>query len=142
MSNSGADWLLADKHTLPFPSHFFFSLLPSPPRSFHYFPAPFAMSNNDQDLESLHPLTDKVQNHDEELKELERELGAPVSLPISSPTATSPPKIKLSAATIIPIWIVLSSSVIIYNNYLYNTLGFEYPVFLVTWHLTFAVRLI
>ncbi|KAK0494495.1 TPT-domain-containing protein [Armillaria luteobubalina] len=48
------------------------------------------------------------------------------------------PKPKLSATMIIPIWIVLSSSVIIYNNYLYNTLSFKYPVFLVTWHLTFA----
>lgn len=47
-------------------------------------------------------------------------------------------KPKLSATMIIPIWIVLSSSVIIYNNYLYNTLSFKYPVFLVTWHLTFA----
>ena len=27
---------------------------------------------------------------------------------------------------------------IIYNNYLYNTLNFKYPVFLVTFHLAFA----
>ena len=47
---------------------------------------------------------------------------------------------QLSAATIIPIWIVLSSSVIIYNNYLYNTLNFKFPVFLVTFHLFFAVN--
>ncbi|EIN08469.1 TPT-domain-containing protein [Punctularia strigosozonata HHB-11173 SS5] len=39
---------------------------------------------------------------------------------------------------IIPVWIALSSAVIIYNNYIYNTIGFKYPVFLVTWHLTFA----
>ncbi|KAJ8592948.1 TPT-domain-containing protein [Rhizopogon salebrosus TDB-379] len=45
---------------------------------------------------------------------------------------------KLSATAIIPVWIVLSSGVIIYNNYIYNTLHFKYPVFLVTWHLTFA----
>lgn len=45
---------------------------------------------------------------------------------------------KLSATTIIPVWIVLSSGVIIYNNYIYNTLNFKFPVFLVTWHLTFA----
>lgn len=48
-------------------------------------------------------------------------------------------KPKLTATVIIPIWIVLSSSVIIYNNYLYNSLDFKYPVFTVTWHLTFAV---
>ena len=65
------------------------------------------------------------------------------SSPLPSPVvATTPkPKPKLSAAMIIPVWIVLSSSVIIYNNYLYNTLDFKYPVFTVTWHLTFAVRL-
>lgn len=51
---------------------------------------------------------------------------------------TTKPKVKLSATTIIPIWIVLSSSVIMYNNYLYNTLNFKFPVFLVTFHLFFA----
>ncbi|KAF9519313.1 hypothetical protein BS47DRAFT_1312510 [Hydnum rufescens UP504] len=29
-------------------------------------------------------------------------------------------------------------SVILYNNYVYNTLLFEFPVFMVTWHLIFA----
>ena len=53
----------------------------------------------------------------------------------STPTAA---RYRLSATTIIPIWIVLSSTVIIYNNYLYNTLNFKYPVFLVTFHLGFA----
>ena len=53
----------------------------------------------------------------------------------STPTAA---RYRLSATTIIPIWIVLSSTVIIYNNYLYNTLNFKYPVFLVTYHLGFA----
>lgn len=47
-------------------------------------------------------------------------------------------KLQPTAAIIIPIWIVLSSGVIIYNNYIYNTLNFKYPVFLVTWHLIFA----
>lgn len=57
------------------------------------------------------------------------------------PPATASPqnsRAKLSAAAIIPVWIVLSSGVIIYNNHLYNALQFRYPVFLVTWHLTFA----
>lgn len=61
--------------------------------------------------------------------------------PVSTPRTSSSPA-KLSAAAIIPIWIVLSSAVIIYNNYLYNTLQFRFPVFLVTWHLTFAVSTI
>jgi hypothetical protein len=34
---------------------------------------------------------------------------------------------------------VLSMSVILYNNYVYNTLLFQFPVFMVTWHLVFAV---
>lgn len=38
---------------------------------------------------------------------------------------------------IIPVW-MLSSSVIIYNNYLYNNLNFKFPVFLATFHLGFA----
>ncbi|KAG2008261.1 triose phosphate transporter [Coprinopsis cinerea AmutBmut pab1-1] len=61
----------------------------------------------------------------------------PLPTPVSS-QAPRPQKPKLSAAMIIPVWIALSSSVIIYNNYLYNTLNFKYPVFLVTFHLAFA----
>jgi hypothetical protein len=78
---------------------------------------------------------------DEKRPSIEPELKSegsqsPLPTPVS---ATQPkPKYKASAATIIPIWIALSSAVIIYNNYVYNTLKFEYPVFLVTWHLTFA----
>jgi hypothetical protein len=71
-------------------------------------------------------------------QEAEGVVGSPLPSPVSS--SSSRGKAKLSAAMIIPIWIVLSSSVIIYNNYLYNTLNFKYPVFLVTFHLGFAVR--
>lgn len=56
----------------------------------------------------------------------------------ASAQAPKPSKSKLSAAMIVPIWIILSSSVIIYNNYLYNTRNFKFPVFLVTFHLGFA----
>jgi len=49
-----------------------------------------------------------------------------------------PPKYKLTAPVIIPIWIAVSSAVILYNYHLYSNLKFRYPVFLVTWHLTFA----
>ncbi|KAF8999425.1 triose-phosphate transporter family-domain-containing protein [Cyathus striatus] len=69
-------------------------------------------------------------------KDLENQENLTEGLHESSATATTKP--KLSAATIIPVWIVLSSAVIIYNNYIYNTLNFKFPVFLVTWHLTFA----
>jgi hypothetical protein len=74
----------------------------------------------------------------------EQEVEGDVVGPLPSPVSATPskPKAKLSAAMIIPIWIILSSSVIIYNNYLYNTLNFKFPVFLVTFHLGFAVRAI
>ncbi|GJE94845.1 TPT-domain-containing protein [Phanerochaete sordida] len=73
-----------------------------------------------------------------QMLEVELKEGQTDALPSPVSAQTQRPKLKLSAAAIIPIWIVLSSSVIIYNNYLYNTLNFKYPVFLVTWHLTFA----
>lgn len=60
------------------------------------------------------------------------------ALPSPNTLSVPPRRHALSAAVIIPIWIVLSSSVITYNNWLYNTVGFKYPVFLVTWHLVFA----
>ena len=68
-------------------------------------------------------------------KDSSNDLPSPVS------AQTPRPKPKVSAAAIIPVWIVLSSTVILYNNHLYSTLNFRYPVFLVTWHLTFAVSL-
>src|ERR1700678_1129031 len=66
-----------------------------------------------------------------------------LSLPNTAQTSRkqTPPtaaKYNISAPLIIPIWIVLSSSVIMYNNYLYNTRKFKFPVFLVTCHLGFA----
>jgi len=63
----------------------------------------------------------------------EASLPSPVVASLPTPKTTS-----LPATVIIPVWIFLSSTVIIYNNYLFNTLNFKYPVFLVTWHLTFA----
>jgi hypothetical protein len=61
--------------------------------------------------------------------------------PVQAQVSRTHSKPKLSTAIIIPIWIAISSSVIIYNNYIYNTLEFKFPVFLVTFHLTFAVCL-
>jgi len=71
--------------------------------------------------------------------EQEQEETLPVPATSSSPQRSKP---KVPAAAIIPVWIVLSSAVIIYNNHLYNAMQFRYPVFLVTWHLTFAVSLV
>lgn len=73
------------------------------------------------------------------LTSVEKEDDENVVLPEPATTARAPaPKSKLSATVIIPIWMILSSSVILYNNYLYNTIGFPFPVFTVTWHLIFA----
>ena len=92
-------------------------------------------------------------NHDQEkqgLEMLDKPESPRLTLDLPSPVTTASPqqqqqrptptaaKYKLSATAIIPVWIVLSSTVIIYNNYLYNTLNFRYPVFLVTYHLGFA----
>ena len=82
------------------------------------------MMQTDKDQEVMIPLTS------------EKDTSSPLPVPVS----TQPQRPKLTAVVIIPVWIVLSSTVIIYNNYIYNTLYFKYPVFLVTWHLTFAVR--
>jgi len=66
----------------------------------------------------------------------QKESSGDLPTPVSAQVARA--KTKVSAAAIIPIWIILSSTVILYNNHLYSTLNFRYPVFLVTWHLTFA----
>lgn len=57
--------------------------------------------------------------------------------PVSAQVSRSKPKIP--TAVIIPVWMALSSAVILYNNHMYSNLNFRYPVFLVTFHLTFAV---
>ncbi|KAF9061544.1 TPT-domain-containing protein [Rhodocollybia butyracea] len=78
-----------------------------------------------------------VENNMDELDIDDSERASMLPSPAVAQTPRQP-KPKLTATIIIPIWIVLSSSVIIYNNYLYNNLNFRYPVFTVTWHLTFA----
>ncbi|KAH7910266.1 triose-phosphate transporter family-domain-containing protein [Hygrophoropsis aurantiaca] len=87
------------------------------------------MSQEEKDIEL--PVKPEIQGEGEE-----NALESPLPPPATASTTKSRPKI--SAAAIIPVWIVLSSGVIIYNNHLYEDLKFRYPVFLVTWHLTFA----
>lgn len=87
----------------------------------------------------------QVQEHDQEAVVFDTRTIDPaqssVSLPSPATTPSKPQRVKIPAAAIIPVWIILSSAVILYNNHVYNTIGFHYPVFLVTWHLTFAVSL-
>ena len=66
------------------------------------------------------------------------QLPSPITAQAPKSQTPTAAKYQLSATVIIPIWIVLSSSVIMYNNYVYNTRQFKFPVFLVTWHLGFA----
>ncbi|KAI0266062.1 TPT-domain-containing protein [Gloeopeniophorella convolvens] len=50
--------------------------------------------------------------------------------PVSTPAAKQQQqqqRARFSAAAIIPVWIILSSAVIIYNNYLYNSLNSSSP---------------
>ncbi|KAF8187014.1 hypothetical protein K438DRAFT_1973195 [Mycena galopus ATCC 62051] len=72
--------------------------------------------------------------------------GEPAESPSLSASAKLPPPVstapkakpKITTAVIVPIWMAFSISVILYNNYLYHDLKFQYPVFLVTCHLIFA----
>jgi hypothetical protein len=97
--------------------------------------SPTASDQEKQDVEQL------LDAKSESSPSSSLELPSPVTSTSShqqqkaTPTAA---RYRLSATTVIPIWIVLSSTVIIYNNFLYNTLNFKYPVFLVTYHLGFA----
>ena len=88
-------------------------------------------------------LSSQDQNGSQTLEDLdEKSHNEPLPSPVTAQVSRPANKPRLSAAAIIPIWIVLSSAVIIYNNYVYNTLQFRFPVFLVTWHLTFAVSIL
>ncbi|KAF2012250.1 TPT-domain-containing protein [Aaosphaeria arxii CBS 175.79] len=50
----------------------------------------------------------------------------------------SAPEATFHPAVYIATWIGLSSSVIVFNKWILDTKGFKYPIFLTTWHLTFA----
>ena len=86
-------------------------------------------------------LNGSPEEHVQMLEVHEKDQGDLLPSPVSATASGSKQQPKLSATMIIPVWIALSSAVIIYNNYLYNTLQFRFPVFLVTWHLIFAVSL-
>lgn len=60
-----------------------------------------------------------------------------ISTQLPNPVQATPKK-ALHPVIIISIWIALSSSVIIYNKYILSDLNFAYPIWLTTWHLTFA----
>jgi hypothetical protein len=95
---------------------------------------------NEKDLESVELMpTASSGSSSSALGHVHTKSADLAQLPSPAVAATPKAKFQLTAAAIIPIWIAISSAVIIYNNYVYNTLQFKYPVFLVTWHLGFAV---
>ncbi|KAI1344004.1 TPT-domain-containing protein [Xylariaceae sp. FL0016] len=60
-------------------------------------------------------------------------------LPTTSDAAKpEPAKAALHPAFYVIVWISLSSSVILFNKWILDTLEFHYPVILTTYHLTFA----
>jgi hypothetical protein len=62
------------------------------------------------------------------------------TLPTVNPALEKPepPKAALHPAFYVAVWISLSSSVILFNKWILDTLEFRYPVILTTYHLTFA----
>jgi len=61
-------------------------------------------------------------------------------LPVHNPAAEkpAPQQAGLHPAVYVAAWISLSSSVILFNKYILDTMGFRYPIVLTTWHLGFA----
>jgi len=68
-----------------------------------------------------------------------RQSNGPV-LPTVNPSAekTQQPGFSLHPTFYVIIWITCSSSVILFNKWLLDTLNFRYPVILTTYHLSFA----
>ncbi|KAI9728588.1 MAG: hypothetical protein M1834_007616 [Cirrosporium novae-zelandiae] len=62
------------------------------------------------------------------------------TLPTVNPAIEKPdpPRAGLHPAVYVIVWITLSSSVILFNKYLLDTMGFRFPIVLTTWHLAFA----
>jgi len=79
----------------------------------------------------------------EEKMRLSGETSRPSSSPVL-PTVNpdlekrAPPEAALHPAVYVIIWITLSSSIILFNKWILDTLNFRYPVLLTTWHLVFA----
>lgn len=61
-------------------------------------------------------------------------------LPIVNPEVekAQQPKPSIHPAFYVMVWIALSSSVILFNKWILDTLNFRYPVILTTYHLSFA----
>ncbi|KAL0940784.1 DUF250 domain membrane protein [Colletotrichum truncatum] len=61
-------------------------------------------------------------------------------LPTTNPDLekSQPPKASIHPVFYVVVWISLSSSVILFNKWILDTLKFRYPVILTTYHLTFA----
>ncbi|CAL5867529.1 uncharacterized protein PFLUO_LOCUS1748 [Penicillium psychrofluorescens] len=68
------------------------------------------------------------------------EVAREPTLPTVNPTTEKPEPAQATfhPAVYVSVWITLSSSVILFNKYLLDTLNFRFPIILTTWHLAFA----
>ncbi len=116
------------------------SFLPSSPQLRRLFPS-FLHPDPLENMAASDDEKDVTQEHEEMLSDYKRSSALESNENLPSPVSAIPskPKAKLSAAMIIPVWMIISASVILYNNYVFNTIKFKFPVFIVTWHLIFAV---
>lgn len=75
---------------------------------------------------------------DIEMDLTDSEKNAQVKVAEARSPSSQAKKIVIPAFVIIPLWMAISICVILYNNAIYNTLNFRFPVFLTTWHLLFS----
>jgi hypothetical protein len=64
--------------------------------------------------------------------------GLPPALPSVNGVPLASRTHGLHASVYIAWWIALSSGLILFNKWILHTAGFQYPLFLTTWHLAFA----
>lgn len=72
---------------------------------------------------------------------MERKTEQSLPLPAQPPNQSSFISEQLHPALYIAFWIATSSGVILFNKWLLATTNFRFPLFLTTWHMTFAAAM-
>ncbi|WVQ78000.1 hypothetical protein IAT38_000081 [Cryptococcus sp. DSM 104549] len=136
----GQSPLLPSHHRLPNPS--------TPGRT----PTPLSPSFSPHRSESMHrnnsspgpgkgrsPISRQAEGGygrgDETKEALLDEVRDSIDITPNLPEPKANDKITVNATVIIPIWIALSSAVILYNKYLYTNLSYPFPIFITSYHL-------
>lgn len=86
------------------------------------------------------PGTD-AREHELEAGLVERKTEQSLPLPAQPPNQSSFISEQLHPALYIAFWIATSSGVILFNKWLLATTNFRFPLFLTTWHMTFAAAM-